>query len=401
MKEILFSRRNQLIIYISVIFIAPFITCKYYLQPLIGNISQLGFNLFHYNIKTIPTTISIFILLILLFTFKHINRIRILSALFILSIILLAHYVADFYMGSTVYDIQNNWHYVAYAIFSYLMYCYLQSKEMAPARIIIYTFFAALVISTSDEFFQLNMTNRVFDLGDIAKDVLGSVIGLIFIFFIIENGKIIHNGWHFRQRKLSGYFLNPLSILFLELIFTLIFLCISSILTNKDFMIQSIFISIFVFIFIMFIFHFSKYKFIKYILSGLILLQLISFGIFYKKNITFNSQNLIIYKGILIPYFDIIIFENGFFRLADKKSAFNYVDLNKIYGFTNNILLIGSGETGKGGGGFQKNEKMQFATNTVKHKVIQILRLKNDNAVKMFNNLKRHNKKVVFILHYE
>ena len=401
MKEILFSRRNQLLIYISVIFIAPFIMCKYYLQPLIGNISNLDFNLFNYNIKIVPIIIFISILLILLFTFKHINRIRILSAIFILSIILLAQYIADFYLGNPFYDIQNNWHYVAYSIFSYLMYRYLQSKEIAPARIIIHTFFAALLISTSDEFFQLNMTNRVFDLGDIAKDVLGAIIGLIFIFFIIENGKIIRNGWYLRQRKLSGYFQHPLSILFMELIFTLIFLCISSILTNTDFMIQSILISIFVFFIIMLIFHFSKYKFIKYILSGLILLQLISFGIFYKKNIIFNSQNLIIYKGIPIPYFDLIIFENGFFRLADKKSTFYYVDRNKIYGFTNNILLIGSGETGKGGGGFPKNEKMQFATNTVKHNIIQILKLKNDNAVKIFNNLTKQNKKVVFILHHE
>jgi len=54
------------------------------------------------------------------------------------------------------------------------MYRYLSSKKNSSCKNYYYTFLSAMIISTSDEFFQLNMTNRVFDLGDIAKDMLGS-----------------------------------------------------------------------------------------------------------------------------------------------------------------------------------------------------------------------------------
>ncbi|MBL7149719.1 MAG: VanZ family protein [Candidatus Cloacimonetes bacterium] len=243
-------------------------------------------------------------------------------------------------MGNPIYDIQNNWHYIAYTLLSYLIYRYLNSKKIVPAKIIFYTFLAATIISTSDEFFQLNMTNRVFDLSDIAKDILGSVIGLILIFFIIENGNIIRNGWHFRQNKISDYLKNPLSLLFLELVFAIIFLSFTSILTDKPLRFNAVIISLTFFVLFFIVFHLSTYKIVKFFLLILIIIQLISYGIFCKKNIIYNAHNIIIYKGIPIPYFDVMFFENGLFRLVDKKSFFRYVDLIRLKYFTNDILLL-------------------------------------------------------------
>jgi hypothetical protein len=281
------------------------------------------------------------------------------------------------------------------------MYRYLSNKKKAPAIIIFYTFFAAMIISTSDEFFQLHMTNRVFDLGDIAKDMLGAVIGLILIFLVIENGKIIHHGWNFRQKKISDYFKNPLSLLFLELVFTIIFLSFSSLLTEKFVRLNSVIISFIFFVIFFIIFHLSSYKIVKFFLLVLVVIQLISYGIFCKKDIIYNDQNIIVYKGIPIPYFDVMFFENGTFRLVDKKSFFQYVDLIRIKSFTNDILLLGSVKTGKGVNGFDKKENMQFTVNKDKKKMMQVLILKNREAVTIYNNLKKHNKKVVFILHHE
>ena len=401
MKEILFSERNQLIAYILVIFYAPFIMCKYYLQPLIGDISQLAFEVLGCDIKIVPLFFIIFLIFIIFISVKHINMFRIFSAIFIFFIILIGQYISDFYLGNPIYDIQNNWHYVAYTLFSYLMYRYLSYKKTAPVKIIFYTFLAATIISTSDEFFQLNMTNRVFDLSDIAKDILGAVIGLILIFFIIENGKIIHNGWKLRQKKISEYFKNPLSLLFLELVFAIIFLYFSSILTERLIRFNSIIISLILFGIFFIILHLSVYKIVKIFLLTLIITQLISYGIFCKKNIVYNAHNIIIYKGIPIPYFDVMFFDNGLFRLVDKKSFFRYVDLIRLKYFTNDILLLGSGETGKGGNGFAKKEKMQFTVNKEKKKMMQVLILKNRDAVTMYNNLKKQNKKVVFVIHHE
>ncbi len=401
LKEFLFSRRNQLIVYILIIFIAPFIMCKYYLQPTIAKISELSFHLDGFEIKTIPAISGVLLLIILCLIIKRINLFQILSMLFILLIIAIGQYVSDFYMGNPFYDIQSNWHYVAYTIFSYLMYRYLSYSKIVPAKIILYTYITAMLISTADEFFQLSMTNRVFDPGDIAKDILGAVIGLILIFFVIENGKMIQNGWNFRQKKFSGYFKNPSSLLLLELILTIIFLCFSSVLTEKNVRINAVFISVAVFGIVSLLFHFFKYKVVKFILLFLVICQLVSFGIFCRKNIIYNSQSLTIYKGIPIPYFDVMFFENGFFRLVDKKTFFQLPDLVRIKSYTNDILLLGSGETGKGGGGLAKKEEMQFIVNEVKQKPLQVLILKNKEAFLMFNKLKEQNKRVVFILHHE
>lgn len=375
--------------------------CKYYLQNLIGNISESHFEVMGHIIKIVPLLFLTFLLFIIIISLKRINYFRLLSFTFIVLVIYLGQNISDFYIGHSIYDIQNNWHYFAYILFSYLMYRYLKSKKVVPAKIILYTFFTAMIISTSDEMFQLHMTNRVFDLGDIGKDILGSVIGLILIFFIIENGNIIRNGWHFRQKKISDYLKNPLSLLFLELVFTIIFLSFSSILTDKPVRFNAVIISLTFFVLFFIVFHLSVYKSVRSILFGLVLIQLVSFAVFSRKDIIYNAKNIVIYKGIPIPYFDVMFFENGSFRLVDKKSFFRYVDLYTINKYTTAILLLGSGENGEGGNGLAKKEKMQFAVNKETKDIIQIIILKNSEAVTLYNNLKKQNKKVAFILHHE
>ena len=375
--------------------------CKYYLQNLIGSISESNFEIMGHSIKIVPLLFLIFFLFVIIISLKRINYFRLLSFAFILLVIYLGQNISDFYLGHSLHDIQNNWHYFAYTLLSYLMYRYLNSKKVVPAKIIFYTFFAAMIISTSDEMFQLQMTNRVFDLGDIGKDILGSVIGLILIFFIIENGSIIRNGWHFRQKKISDYLKNPLSLLFLELVFTFIFLSFSSILTDKSVRFNAIIISLTFFVLFFIVFHLSVYKSIRSILLGLVVIQLVSFAVFSRKDIIYNAKNIVIYKGIPIPYFDVMFFENGSFRLVDKKSFFRYVDLHTINKYTTAILLLGSGETGEGGNGLAKKEKMQFTVNKETKDIMQIIILKNSEAVTLYNNLKKQNKKVAFILHHE
>ena len=375
--------------------------CKYYLQNLIGSISESNFEIMGHSIKIVPLLFLIFFLFVIIISLKRINYFRLLSFAFILLVIYLGQNISDFYLGHSLHDIQNNWHYFAYTLLSYLMYRYLNSKKVVPAKIIFYTFFAAMIISTSDEMFQLQMTNRVFDLGDIGKDILGSVIGLILIFFIIENGSIIRNGWHFRQKKISDYLKNPLSLLFLELVFTFIFLSFSSILTDKPLRFNAVIISLTFFVLFFIVFHLSVYKSVRSILLGLVVIQLVSFAVFSRKDIIYNVKNIVIYKGIPIPYFDVMFFENGSFRLVDKKSFFRYVDLYTIKKYAKSILLLGSGENGEGGNGFAKKEKMQFTVNKETKNMLQVIILKNRDAVTMYNNLKKQNKKVVFVLHHE
>ncbi|HPR18265.1 MAG TPA: hypothetical protein PLD62_08460, partial [Candidatus Cloacimonadota bacterium] len=151
MKTGLFSERNQLIVFICIIFSAPFIMCRYYLQSLIGEISGSEFEFWGHTFKIVPLLAVIFLLFFIIVSFRKINKFRLLSFVFILFVIYLGQNISDFYLGHEIYDIQNNWHYLAYLIFSYLMYRYLKTKKVPSARIILYTFFSAMIISTSDE----------------------------------------------------------------------------------------------------------------------------------------------------------------------------------------------------------------------------------------------------------
>ena len=374
---------------------------KYYLQPTIKKISEYSFYFHNWEIKIIPIIFILFFSFIIYLIRKKLNQLRLLTLLFIGVVIIFAQQISDFYLGNSLFDIQSNWHYLAYTIFSYLMYRYLKYRKMDSTKIIAVIFLTATLISTTDETLQLNLTNRIFDISDIVKDMLGAVLGIIFVFFVYENGKIIEKGWKIKHRKLKDYFRNPLSLLFLEFLFTLIFLYFSSILTEKTVRINSIFISLFVFVVIFLFIHFSANKIIRFFLVFLIFAQIISFLVFMHKNIIYNSRFLTIYKGIPIPYFDLMIFENGMFRLVDKKTFFNSRDKERICSYADDILLLGSGEEGKGGKGFPKNEVMQFYVNKVKKKILQVITLRNQEAVPLFNDLKKQNKKVVFILHHE
>jgi hypothetical protein len=87
--------------------------------------------------------------------------------------------------------------------------------------------------------------------------------------------------------------------------------------------------------------------------------------------------------------------------LVDKKDFFQYVDLYTINKHTSDILILASGETGKGGNGLAKKEKMQFTVNKNTKNIMQIMILRNRDAVTLFNNLKKQKKKVTMVLHHE
>ena len=399
MKELFFSKKIQLIMYILIIFFAPFIMCRYYLQTTIGLVSDSSFSISNFEIKIIPLIASSLLFIGVFLIRRSITKMRFITSIFVLALIYLSQKLTDIYLDNPFYDIQNNWHYFAYTIFAFLMYRYLKSINKSDQFIITTVFIAAGFISTFDETFQIFTTNRVFDISDISKDIMGVVIGLILVYYIIENGKFYQK--QIRQKSISDYFKNPQALLSLELLLSFCFLFVSAILAERMYNFTAIIISIVLSIFIFLLFHFSKFKLVKFLYILIIVAQLISFGVNYKKNITHSSKYFTIYKGIIIPYFDILFYENGFFRFVDKKEDFTRIDWETIHRSTSNILIMASGETGKGANGLPKKEKMQFVTNSQKNSCIQLLILSNNEAVYVFNEMRKQNKKVTMVLHHE
>ena len=401
--SILTKPKTHRLLYILLLIATPFLLLQNYLQSLIGELSNLSYKFFEISIPVTLTIAIISIFIILFFTYKKLNKLRIISWVVVAILFWIGQKSTDYYFNHKFYELQYNWHFFAYAIFAYLVYRVLSEKKTKPQKIIALTFLYTLTISTFDEAVQIPLSNRIFDLGDIAKDLWGSMIGLFFIFFILEDGKIIKNGWKIRNNKLRKYVANPLSLLIIEFTFAYVFMVTSSLLTSTQYIFSSIIISVIIVTIIISIIHISQIKIWRNILvvffAAIIITQGFFIVKFYDKNIIYNKNKLLIYNGIPIYFFDVLIFPDGSFRLVDKKKVFNKRDQNTILKTSENIIIIGSGTDGLGGDGFPQNTTTQFIYDETTKQGIQIIILENNEACIKFNTLKNEGKNPSLILH--
>jgi len=401
--SIITKAETHLILYILLLITTPFLLLQNYLQSLIGELSNLSYNILEINIPVTVTIAVTIIFIILFFTYKKLNSLRIISWIVIVILFWIGQKSTDYYFNHKFYELQYNWHFFAYSIFAYLNYRVLSEKKIKPQKIITLTFIYTIAISTFDEAVQIPLSNRIFDLGDIAKDLWGSMIGLFFIFFILEDGLIIKNGWKIRHKKLTSYFTNPLSLLIIEFTFAYIFMVSSSLLTSTKYLINSVLISVITVAVIIGITHISQIKLWRNLLiivfSSLIITQTFFLFKYSDENIVYNKNKLLIYKGIPVYFFDVLIFPDGSFRLVDKKKIFNKRDQNTILKTSKDIIIFGSGTDGSGASGFPQNTATQFIYDETAKQGIQIIILENDEACKKFNTLKNEGKKPSLILH--
>lgn len=398
-----YTSTTHLVLYSLLLVFTPFLMLQNYLQEAIGMLSRFSFHIWKLEVPFVLAIAIIFVITLVVILRQHLTRFRILAIFSVVFLIILGQNSTDYYFNHRFYDLQHNWHYFAYGIFALMMYRVLKPRKLPPARIILYTFITALCMSTFDEIFQMYISSRVFDISDIAKDTWGVFIGMVALFFVVERGSIISNGWKIRQKKIAEYVRQPFSLLFLEGIFAYIFLLFSSILANIEYWKIAIFISVSAFLIFFFVLHKSQFKPYRIIFATIAIIAIVVQGFFFikyhDKNIVYNSNKLIVYKGIPIPYFDIIIHPNGTFRLVDKKQNFNQRDLLFIYDHAQYILLIGSGAAGQGITGFPEETEVHFVFNPKTKRGLQIIILENPEACKEFNKLKDKGKNVLFIIH--
>jgi len=240
-------------------------------------------------------------------------------------------------------------------------------------------------------------------MSDIAKDLWGTISGIIILFIGHEYPEIIKTFPKISEAKLKDYLRNPLSIIILLMLFSYLFLSISSLLTEIQYTANIIFITGFLFLILFFIIHQARTKSGKRIILIAIGLSVFLLGFSFvfnaKQNIQHRSSGLVIYKGLPLPYFDLMFFENGGFRFVDKKSYFTQGDLLHFFHKTSNILLIGNNEVGTSSLGFPENLESQFMYNIHEKKVIQIIIQPSAQACQTYNRLKSEGKKVTFVLH--
>ncbi len=401
--SILTKPETHRILYILLLIATPFLLLQNYLQSVIGELSNLTYAVGNFDIPVTVTIAIIGVVVILSFSFHKLNRIRLISWFVVLLLFWIGQKSTDYYFNHKFYELQYNWHYFAYAIFAYLNYRALSLKNAPSQKIILLTFISALAASTLDEFLQMPLSNRIFDVGDISKDLWGTMIGLFIIYFILENGSILINGWKIRQSKLKDYFKNPLSLLILLFILAYIFMVIASLLTETTFILSTILITILIFGVVLLTIHLTQYKLSRNIIIVIISVVFVTQGYYINKyfndNIVSTSNNILIYKGIPIIYFDVLIYPDGLLRLVDKKKVFNQRDQETIFDVCDNIIVFGTGGDGTGGKGFPLIDETQFVFNETNNQGIQIILQKNNDACDTYNRLKAEGKKPALIYH--
>ena len=398
-----YSPLAHVILYAALLVVTPFLMRQNFMQTAVGNASRASLDLLGVELPITVLVAGQACAVFLILVKRRITPYRVLAATFVLLMLAVGQKSTDFYFAHRFYDLQHNWHYLAYGIFSLLAYRFFRSVQAPAEKTVLLTFLAALTISTADEVIQVFISSRIFDVCDIAKDTWGSVTGLVIVFFIVESGAIARAGWKLRQDRISGYFRSALSLLTLELVFAYLFLVISSLLTDMQYIWAAVSIALAVFLVLFLVAHLSQRKIPRYVILALLLLaagaQSWSLAVHRGGQVVYYTHGLTVYKRIPIPFFDVMIYPNGLFRPVDKKHYFNKRDQGKIKELAPDILLIGSGSRGLGGGGFPEAQEVQFIYNPVAERGIQVIILNSHEACQVHRKLKQEGLKVLFILH--
>lgn len=398
------STRLHVVLYSMLLVATPFIFLRTFLIEKIGEISDTKV-----SILGLPVPVSVIVATILLAWAGYYYRKSItlyLLAAIAAAVLLnaLAQQIADYYFGHNFYDLQQNWHYIAYGLFAYVMYRDLKPRGYATARIMWLTYLIALGFSVFDEVFQKFMSDRVFDVGDNAKDLWGALMGIVIVHFGGPDAPKLWKGWRpLRQRRVRDYFRRPVSSLLLMFVFALLLVCNGSLLSDFENLLPAVVLTLAGFAVVFFLLHVSQFPAARYALCALLIaavgVQAWAFARYRGENIVYNRYGFTVYKGIPIPFYDIMIYPNGTFRPVDKKHYFNTRDRKFFLGFQTDILLLGSGSLAQGGRGFDESGPYHFVYNPFTNRATQIIILSTPEACQVFNRLKKEGKNVLFILH--
>jgi len=380
----------------------PFILLRNYLVQAISVLSDTSVSPFGVETKVVPVGVILALIVLLIIYRKRISKLSLLAVAIVILLIALAQQVTDYYFGHNFYDLQQNWHYFAYGLFAFMVYRALKFRGLPLYRIMLITYFSAFGLSLFDEFFQMFMSSRIFDVCDIGKDVWGVYMGMILVYFSWHPQALFKDWKKIRHPRIKNYYTHPFTLLLLLFFLSFTFLNIGSILTETEYAPLVFAIAIITFLLFWAVWHISRYRNGKIVLLGsltvVILFQSFFLFKYYDKNIIHNRYGLTVYKGIPIPFFDFMVYPNGALRLVDKKHFFNQRDRDFLLKQKTDIILIGSGVDGKGGKGFADPRHL-FLYNKWSKSGTQIIIQDNLEATKTFNRLKSEHKNVLFVIH--
>jgi len=399
------STRVHLSLYTLLLIATPFLMCRTFMQDTIGRMSASRFSLGSLAVPRVPIVAVVFAGLLLLLFRPRITVRRAIAVVIGLAMFAFGQQLTDLYFGHRFYELQMNWHYLAYCLFAFLSYRHFRERGMSLTGTLLTTVGLAALYSAVDEGLQVFISNRVFDMSDIGKDFYGAFTGMTMVLIGGAHPELARGAWkRVRRRALQGYFTHAPSAWVLLLVTTLSFLGLASILTESEFVMLIILLALATVIVFLAILHLSQFRWPGRVLLGLgvviVLAQSLSFIRHRGDQIVRHEFGLTVYKGVPIPFFDVMFFPNGGFRLVDKKHYF----VSRDRGFflrrwRPDILLIGAGYNGQGGKGFPHLKGSRFIYNPFAQTGVQVIILNSSEACDYFNRLKAQGKNVLFVLH--
>ena len=149
-NDIVFTRVNY-ILYVLLLIMTPFLLLQNYLQTAIGIASNL---MLEVGSLSIPYTLIVGVIFLAVLVYIARKSIRLFHLGVIAAMLLLfgvGQQVTDYYFNHKFYELQHNWHYIAYSIFAIISWRFWKSRGKTSAQIIRNTLLFAFSASTLDE----------------------------------------------------------------------------------------------------------------------------------------------------------------------------------------------------------------------------------------------------------
>ncbi|HNQ22990.1 MAG TPA: VanZ family protein [Phycisphaerae bacterium] len=400
----IYSTRVHLVLYSFLLVATPFLMLRRFLQEAIGKLSVLSVDAFGVRVPIIPVVGAVVVTVGLVLLRRQITWGRVIVAGVVLLMNFAAQQVNDYYFDHNFYDLQQNWHYMAYAVFAYMMYRDLAPRGYPLHRIMLITFVVAASFSTFDESFQLKMSGRAFEMGDVAKDVYGCLMGMLVVYSGPNRAGVLWRvGRKLRHEKLRDYFRDPRSLVLLMFVVAFLVLLFSSLLSNIAYAGLVLVLGLSGSAVLFVLLHVTRYAAVRYALLALLVVaggvQGWSLWKYRDDPNVYARPGLIFYRGVAVPFFDVLIFPDGSWRPVDKKATFMARDRQFFLKREPDIVLVGSGSAGQGGRGFPEPGVSQFLYNPYTRRGTQVIILPNAAAFREYRRLREEGKSVLFVIH--
>jgi len=390
--------------YAGLLIMTPFIMLRHFLQDTIGMLSRLMIPLRDIQIPGV-LVIAIAAVVALAVTYRRqITKLRVIAALTGLAMVWFAQQIADYYFSHEFYDLQHNWHYIAYGLFAFMVFRDLRPRGVPLSVILFRTAVFAFACSIFDEFFQLHLSNRIFDLGDVGKDCWGSSVGIVMLALGVPEARDWLKNWYkIRHPHVRDYVQSVPSVIVFSCAFSFMLLVYGSLLSEQEYWWIVLSATAVTFVVFFALLHFSQRKWLGWSMAAVgalaIVALAISFVYYRDDGFVYHGHNLVVYNGIPVPFFDLLVSTDGLVRPVDKKHFFNMRDNQFFLLRDPDILLIGTGYSGVGGRGFKINYGSVFQYNHFKNKMMQVIIVDTKQACEMFNRLQREGKRVLCVIH--